>query len=80
MPAPAQARAKKRFAGTADELRLVDAIFENGRRVAKVVSAAEYIVNQGDDAWPLYVALESLLAERRDMRTKLERLVRERAK
>jgi hypothetical protein len=76
MACPAQQRERKKFKGSAEELRLVDAIFENSRLVAKVTSAAEYVVNQGDDAWPLYVALECLIAERRDMRSKLERLLR----
>jgi hypothetical protein len=69
-----QQRERARFKGKARQLQLVDALFENSRALAKVISAAEYLDGAEYDRWPLYAALADLLHHRRAMRTELEKL------
>ena len=75
-PAHTQERRRlRRLTASATELSLHDELFHNSRVIAKVTSAAVHVVSRGDDAGPLYAALELLIAERRSLRSKVEQFV-----
>jgi hypothetical protein len=53
--------------------RLTMRVDANTRAVAKIISAAEYLAVPAPECYPLYVALEVLLRERREMRRQMWR-------